>query len=135
MGIFVFAGIAGLMADLLLGAWLGWAEAHTLAHYCFGVGFPMFWMALFSLERKTTRWHWQVAIDQYFFRRFCDGFWLGVAITAGWSLWNELLVYLVMNPRHGLDWHHWVADQAGIVTGFLIRKRTDTSANSVPSPL
>jgi hypothetical protein len=118
--IFLFAGVAGLVSDLGLGAWLGWKDAHTLSHFCFGLGFPLLWVAICSAKRKANRKAWQIAFDDKVMRRLGDGFWLGVAITAGWSLWNEIIVYQVYNPSHPADWHHWFADHAGLITAYTV---------------
>lgn len=120
MTAFLAAGVAGGASDIFLGLWLKWSDAHTLAHFCFGLGFPLFWVGLFSVERKV-RWSWQATFDRKFVSRFGDGFWLGAFITAGWSFWNEILVYLICNPTHPADWHHWFADQIGLLVAYQIR--------------
>jgi len=128
LNIFIAAGVAGLVSDFGLGAWWGWKDAHTLSHFCFGLGFPLFWVAIVSVKRKTYRKPWQIVFDDKVIRRLGDGFLLGVAITAIWSLWNEIIVYRVYNPAHSADWHHWFADQVGIITAYatlqVIKRRS-----------
>lgn len=130
--IFYTAGVAGLLSDFGLGAWWGWKDAHTLSHFCFGLGFPLLWVAFCSIERKENRKAWQIAFDDKVARRLGDGFWLGVAITAVWSLWNEIIVYQVYNPVHPADWHHWFADQMGIITAYAVLQGL-TRRSAVPS--
>jgi len=132
--IFLAAGVAGLVSDLGLGAWWGWKDAHTLSHFFYGLGFPLFWVAIFSMKRKASRKTWQIAFDNNVFRHLGNGFWFGVAITAGWSLWNEIIVYLVYNPGHATDWHHWVADQVGIITTYAVMKAMTRSFARSPLP-
>jgi hypothetical protein len=119
-GVFLAAGIAGLASDFGLGAWRGWKNAHTLSHFFFGLGFPFPWMVIFSANRKANRKIWQVALDDKARHYLGDGFWLGVLITEGWSLWNEIIVYRVRNPAHPSDWHHWLADLAGIAMAYAV---------------
>lgn len=132
--VFLAAGIAGLISDLGLGAWWGWKDAHTLSHFFYGLGFPFFWVTIFSTKRKTNRKNWQIAFDNNVVRHLGNGFWFGVAITAGWSLWNEIIVYLVYNPGHTADWHHWVADQVGIITAYTVFKAMTRSFAGSPLP-
>lgn len=119
---FLASAVAGLVSDFGLGAVWGWKDAHTLSHFFFGLGFPLLWVSIFSMERNANRKHWQIAFDDKVFRRLGDGFWVGVAITAGWSLWNEIIVYQVYNSRHSSDWHHWFADQVGIISVYAVHK-------------
>lgn len=128
--VFVAAGIAGLGSDFVLGAWWGWKDAHTLSHFFFGLGFPHFWVAIFSAERRPNRYGWQISFDNYVAKCFGDGFKLGVAITASWSLWNEVIEYHLYNPVHPADWHHWIADQAGIIAAYaVLQAATNRSFN------
>jgi len=53
---------------------------------------------------------WQIGLARWFDQHHEKGFWIGAAITEIWSTWNELFVYVVRNPRHTLDWHHWIAE-------------------------
>ena len=121
--IFIAAGIFGLVSDFGLGGWWGWKDAHTLSHFFFGIGFPFFWVSICSVKRRKNRKAWQIAFDGKVMGRLGDGFWLGVAITASWSLYNEIIVYQIYNHVHPSDWHHWLADQAGIITAYVIFNR------------
>lgn len=133
--IFIAAGVAGLVSDFGLGAWRGWKDAHTLTHFFFGLGFPFYWVTIFSSERKANRRSWQIAFDNNVSRHLGDGFWVGVSVTVVWSLWNEIIVYWVYNPGHPADWNHWVADHVGIMASYAILKAISRSnpGSSLPS--
>lgn len=119
--IFSLSGLVGLLlGDYYLGAHLGLEHAHTFAHFCFGLGFPFLWVSMFAGGRKAGRQQWQINFDNRFIRPFGCGLWLGVAITALWSVWNEIIVYWLFNPSHSADWHHWGADLGGIAAAFAV---------------
>lgn len=117
--VFLAAAVAGVSVDLG-GAMLGWTQHHTMAHFFFGLGFPFVWVTIFSIKRKEDRAKWQIHFDSKFTSPFGDGFWLGGAITMVWSMWNEILVYRIYNPKHPADWHHWMADHLGLLTGYVL---------------
>lgn len=116
------AGIAGLCSDFGLGAGASWKQAHTLTHFFFGLGFPFYWVGLFSGGLKASAKPWQITINNKITRHLGDGFWLGAAITSIWSTGNEIIVYWIYNPTHGADWHHWAADQIGSFFAYQLCK-------------
>lgn len=125
---FVIAGGVALLGELLLGIMCGWRHAHTLSHYLFGLGFPLGWAAIFVSPRAERLKSWQVGLASWSDRHYQKGFWIGAAITEIWSTWNELFAYLVLNPSHTLDWHHWIADLSGVVTALIFFQRVTPSS-------
>ena len=120
---FVVAAGVAIVNELVFGILFVWNDAHTLSHYLFGLGFPLSWASIFVAPRAEKLHPWQLRLARRCDRHYRKGFLIGAAITGLWSTWNELIVYLVRNPAHPLDWHHWLADFAGIITAFLIYKR------------
>jgi len=54
-------------------------------------------------------------------KRSAVPYWTIVALCFAWSCYNEIIVYLLQNPDHGIDLHHWSADLAGFLTMGAVR--------------
>ena len=117
---FIVAGGVALLNEWFVGIVGGWRHTHTLSHYFFGLGFPLAWASIIVSPRAEKLKGWRVELAGWCDQHYKKGFWIGAAITEIWSIWNELLVYLMRNPSHALDWHHWIADLSGIFTAFLV---------------
>lgn len=72
---------------------------------------------------KYLRWAVWALERIHFDRLIGNGFLFGVVMTEAWSLGNEIIIYLVKNPRHGPDWGNWFSDVAGLLTAYLVYRR------------
>lgn len=119
-GIFALAGLVALLNEVFLGIVYGWAQAHVFSHYLFGLGVPMVFASMSAFPARPAKKEWLIKLQRRFDVHAWKSFWVGVVFTEVWSTWNELVIYMLKNPAHGLDWHHWLADLTGIVTAVLV---------------
>lgn len=113
MGIFFLCALFGTVFDYFLMVRFPVPHGHIPAHFCFGLGFPMLWVALFAAADtgKISRW-----ADYFVNKRFL----IGAAITVLWSIGNEMVIHFLINPRRGADWDHFAADLVGIAVGYYL---------------
>lgn len=123
--IFFLAGCVAVATALVPNQLFEPLGAHTVRHFLFGLGFPFAFVWVFKIKRRSDRREWQASFDRTCVRPFGDGFLLGVGVAMVWSLWNEVIVYWVYNPRHQPDWHHYIADHTGLLVSFLVLMQLD----------
>ena len=103
---------------------------YNVYHFLFGLGFPLCVVTQLGVgvpdkplgEHGYFLWlrRWVLAFHVENIQGLEYRWAIGLA--AVWSLWNEVLVYWVLNPTHGADWDHYASDCLGLFVAWLLLK-------------
>lgn len=125
-GIVLVALIVTLVLEWFFQLTAGDRIFYFIDHYLFGVGGPFFFALPCGtggtpLPEPKFLPRVSLFLRRYGFEKLGgNGFWVGIIICEAWSIGREILVYWVLNPKHGADWGHWASDLAGMLTAYMI---------------